>query len=707
MRIFNSAISIVVVHIFFSFSAYSQFQYLSPKPGSLYRNPETNIIIRNGDFIDAASMDPQLVHIEGSESGVHISKLALSDDGKTIVAQPVSPFTPGEQVKVIVYDGFRKKSGVLISGTTFNFNIRAPRTNADLQRIKDALKYARDQEYIETTGTPTEPPTESTRDLCSVIPNVITTTGNEFKGNPFYYNFHGNEAGCFAKTILTNNGDSVFAEFDNNRGISFTINKNGYLTYYSYLDSGFEMMDTMYNVVKNLYMGNGYNADEHELLIFPNGHRFMFSYDVQPNINLESVGGLDSVAVIGCVIQELDSNDLVIFEWSSWDHFLYTDAVFWIESLLPFSTIFDWVHANSLELDYDSNLLLSSRHLSEITKINLSTGEIMWRLGGDNNEFLFVNDTFINLPFSGQHDFRRVADGHYTLYNNGNNIQPTKSSAKEYLLDQDNKIATLVWSYSHPPINGQNVFAAAMGNVQRLPNGNTFINWGLIPNGYSAVPRFTEVDSMKNIVWEFNFVDTSYYICYRGYKFDWNRCPPALDSTLAITYVSSDSAVLTWEEPNFSSSYIFQYKLTTSTDWISVPGFTNSISLDNLIPNSFYDWQIQSICMDFGDSSAFTTIQQFNTLPVATTSINGDATWFNVFPIPAQDIVHINFNVNESLQLSLEIVNLLGAVVYSESLTASNGLNERTISIDGLTEGFYFMQLTGDNISARKQIVVQ
>jgi hypothetical protein len=212
---------------------------------------------------------------------------------------------------------------------------------------------------------------------------------------------------------------------------------------------------------------------------------------------------------------------------------------------------------------------------------------------------------------------------------------------------------------------------------------------------------------MKNIVWEFNFVDTSYYICYRGYKFDWNRCPPALDSTLAITYVSSDSAVLTWEEPNFSSSYIFQYKLTTSTDWISVPGFTNSISLDNLIPNSFYDWQIQSICMDFGDSSAFTTIQQFNTLPVATTSINGDATWFNVFPIPAQDIVHINFNVNESLQLSLEIVNLLGAVVYSESLTASNGLNERTISIDGLTEGFYFMQLTGDNISARKQIVVQ
>src|SRR6185436_8323963 len=97
--------------------------------------------------------------------------------------------------------------------------------------------------------------------------------------------------------ILTTNGDSIFAEFDNDRGIGFTINKNGYLTYYSTEDSCFEMMDSTYTVVKKFFMGNGYNADEHEFLIFPDGYHFMMCYDTQPDIDLTSIGGLDSVDV--------------------------------------------------------------------------------------------------------------------------------------------------------------------------------------------------------------------------------------------------------------------------------------------------------------------------------------------------------------------------------------------------------------------------
>ncbi len=708
MRIFHSPFCLILAYILFSSSgAYCQFQYVSPKPGSLFRNPETNIILKNGDLIDAHSLNPQLITIEGSESGIHKHKIVLSDDGKTIIISPLSTFTPGEQVNVTVADGFRKENGELITGTTFDFKIHAARSKADLQSIKDALKYAKEQEYIETGMIPDESPSADVRDLCQVIPHTITSSGNEYKADPFYYNFRGGGAGCFGRTILTNEGDSVFAEFDNNRGISFTINRNGYITYYSYLDSGFEMMDTMYNVVKHLFMGNGYRADEHELLIFPNGNRFMFSYDVQPNIDLSDIGGLDTVDVIGCVIQELDSNDQVLFEWSSWDHFLYTDAIFWEESLLPFSTVFDWVHANSMELDYDGNLLLSSRHLCEITKINLATGDIMWRLGGDNNQFTFVNDSFNTLPFSGQHDFRRLANGHYTMFNNGNNILPTQSNAKEYILDQDNKVATLVWSYAHPPINGLNLYSAAMGNVQRLPNGNTFINWGLIPSAFPAFPRFTEVDSLNNIVWEFNFLDTAYYICYRAYKFDWNRCAPVVDSTFFISYLGSDSVVITWGEPNFNESYIFQYKLDSASDWISIPVTTNTISLDSLIPSSFYDWQVQSICTVFNDSSAYSSIQQFNTLSVATNSINGDAAFFYVFPNPADDIIHIKYNMNESLPILIELVNVLGKVLYSESTTASKGLNENAISIKSLAEGVYLIQMTGNNFSARQQIVVR
>jgi hypothetical protein len=291
-------------------------------------------------------------------------------------------------------------------------------------------------------------------------------------------------------------------------------------------------------------MGNGYFADEHEFLVFPNGHHFMFCYDVQPDLDLTPYGGLDSVDVIGVVVQELDSNDNVVFQWSGWDHFLITDAVFWQEMSLPFVDTYDWIHSNSMELDTDGNLLLSSRHLSEITKIDLSTGDMIWRLGGENNQFTFLNDPSTPLKFSGQHDFRLLPNGHYTLFNNGNGMLPLQSSAKEYEIDQVNKTATLTWSYIHPDVNGLHVYTSGMGNVQRLPNGNTFINWGFVSLPNKFFPRFTEVDTADNIVWEFNYPDTSYYYSYRAYKFRWDRCALPADSSLTIDYVGTDSVEL-------------------------------------------------------------------------------------------------------------------------------------------------------------------
>src|SRR5262249_1557432 len=135
----------------------------------------------------------------------------------------------------------------------------------------------------------------------------------------------------------------------------------------------------------------------------------------------------------------------------------------------------DYVHTNSIEIDTDGNIIASHRHLDQVTKIDLSTGDFIWRLGGVNNEFTFINDSD---RFSYQHDCRRLPDGNLTLYDDGNFHVPSKSFAKEYQLDEANMTATLVWSYSHPNVNGIIAYYDATGSVQRLSNGNTFIGWG-------------------------------------------------------------------------------------------------------------------------------------------------------------------------------------------------------------------------------------
>ena len=145
--------------------------------------------------------------------------------------------------------------------------------------------------------------------------------------------------------------------------------------------------------------------------------------------------------------------------------------------------------------------------MDEITKINRQTGDIIWRMGGKNNQFIFTNDT---IRFSHQHAFRRIPTGHYTLFDNGNFHTPNFSRAIEYNLDQVNKTATLVWQFRNSP----DEYGFAMGYVQRLSNGNTVIGWG------SANPTVTEVDPNGNKVFELTFPEGVY--SYRAFRMTWS-----------------------------------------------------------------------------------------------------------------------------------------------------------------------------------------
>lgn len=218
-------------------------------------------------------------------------------------------------------------------------------------------------------------------------------------------------------------------------------------------------------------------------------------------------GGNPAASVTGLILQELDPAKNVVFQWSSWDHFAITDATH--QNLT--GAVIDYVHANAFEWDTDGHILLSSRHMDEITKINRQTGEIIWRLGGRNNQFTFLNDT---LRFSHQHDVRRLPNGNITLFDNGNFHVPQFSRVVEYRLDETLMTAELVWEYRHTP----DIYAFATGNAQRLPNGNTLISWG-------TTNRIMEVrpDGSKAL----DIILSSDFRTYRAHRFPWSTVPVA------------------------------------------------------------------------------------------------------------------------------------------------------------------------------------
>jgi hypothetical protein len=416
-----------VALLFLSVSVNAQFSYINPRPGSKMKNPETGIILRTGQAVNPWSLSNDLISITGSLSGLQAASIKLARDGKTILVTPERPFRGGETVTVTVNDGIRNADGSPVAGTRFDFETHPEWTPEERAAIANARRQIKIDEYGEAAyesmfGTKQQ---DEQKLICNFLPpfTIESTPGAYYDAPVFYRNQKIIDPICHIATIISSDGDSIFAMYDNDRGIDFKINDNGYLTYYDVSDSSFAMLDSSYALVKKFYMGNGYFADEHEFRVYHDGTSLLMCYDVQI-VDLTPYGGPNNAEVTGLVIQQLDADDNVIFEWSGWDHVPLDNTN---QSLT--NGIVDYIHGNSLELDDDGNLLLSSRHLDEISKIDLSTGEFIWHMGGDANEFTFIDEIGTPKPFSYQHHFRRIGNGIYTLFDNGNNQQPERSMA--------------------------------------------------------------------------------------------------------------------------------------------------------------------------------------------------------------------------------------------------------------------------------------
>ncbi len=670
----------------FSNAAFSQFQYISPVPGSALHHPGTNIILRNGNLIAAATLKADHFSVTGAVSGFHAVSMILSDDGKTILLQPDVAFSYDEEVTVTVSDGLRTTAGKKISGTTFTFRT-VPLYSEDLQqRIADSRKRIFEEEF----GSTTHVENGDTRDLSDwtggLPPLTIWANNNPAPGSVFFHNFDFAYQPTAHYCIMESDGDSVYGKFDQTKGIGFTINHNGYLTLFNSNLNRHEMLDSNYKLIDKYYCGNGYVADVHEFLVMPNGHSYLLSYDPQiVDMTIYNPNYSPNAVVTGAVVQELDANRNVVFQWRSWDHFEITDATH-----IPYTTNdIDYVHANSIHLEADgTSFLLSCRHMDEVTKISFVTGEIIWRLGGFHNQFTFINDP---LKFSYQHDARRTADGHLTLFDNGNYHFPPKSAAKEYILDEVNKTATLVWKYERN-LTGS---SSAMGSMQRLPNGNTFICWGLV---YSTVfPSITEVTPDGTVVWEMRLDPEFNDAIYRATKFVWTPCARPSPSGMQAINITSNSAKLKWQTATNADSYEIRYKAVGTGPWNTVSSNQKSINISGLQANTTYNWKVKSLCSDPNPpASEFTKNKKFTTLPQKL-AIDPGALTIAVFPNPASEQVTVEVDLAQSETLSLRFYNLMGQEQSAKVVNLEVGEHIFAMDVQEWPRGIYFVEATAGN----------
>jgi hypothetical protein len=479
-------------------------QYYSPLQNANYVSKDATIILRYGPSLTPQIAEGLNIIVSGAQSGGHSGKIVLADDHKTIIFKPDQPFTPGEQVRVNV-GSLRSDANTLFGPLAYTFTVA---TNQQPGTVA-------------STGVPTSTPAPAFPNALTVpqdIPHytVSKTSPDTGEGDIFLAPFYWGQStvGSYL-LILDNQGHIVYYQSVANQysAFGFKVLSNGDLTYFDQKDAANVVMNNHYQVIGTYPAENGYTGDLHDFLITPDGYVFLMAYDTETiDMSKYVQGGKTNAAVTGLIIQELDPSKNVIFEWRSWDHFAFTDSSWDLTAQQV-----DLVHGNGLALTKDGNLLLSSRNQSEITKINLQTGEIIWRMGGKANQFKFVNDG----GFDFQHDIEELPNGDITVFDNhGTDQNPAPSRGVEYTVDEANKTVTKVWEYTPTPP----AFTDYMGDTQRLPNGNTFMGWGnsYTNNGY-VYTSVIEVTPQNQPVFALTFDQP--YVSYRAYRTPWQGFP--------------------------------------------------------------------------------------------------------------------------------------------------------------------------------------
>ncbi len=486
-------------------AVYSEINYTDPVSSAKYVNINNSIIIGFDKKISSSIInDNDALTITGSKSGKHSGKITLLEDGNKIIFEPYVPFEYNEYVIVKFNSGKYEPQSKFTPVYEFSFttqNIRNPlRGNI---KNKDFYSYELFNGNLNS-------------DFPGDVPELTVTINNSpSDGKIFMSNFPFTNISSIPHLIIAENSGEVYAGLKlPANALDFKKEPNGNLVYFNSKYNKYYELSDEYKLIDSFYCGNGYITDGHELKILSNEHALLMSYDSQ-TVDMSQIvqGGNPNCLVIGLIIQEIDTDKNVVFQWRSWDHIPITDA----QHQDMTAVYLDYIHGNAIELDYDGNILISSRHLDEITKINRETGSIIWRLGGPGNQFTFLNDP--DNGFTYQHGIRRLPNGNIILFDNGNFHTPPHSRAAEYSLDETNMTATLAWQYRNTP----DLFGFAMGFAQRLDNGNTFISWG------SANPSLTEVTPAGEVALEMSLPQGVY--SYRAFKFGWDGKPLYIDLT--------------------------------------------------------------------------------------------------------------------------------------------------------------------------------
>jgi hypothetical protein len=264
-------------------------------------------------------------------------------------------------------------------------------------------------------------------------------------------------------------------------------------------------------------------TDLHELQQTPNGNYLLISSKVRGHIDLSEYGYGPDEEVLDYIVEEVNPQGQLVWSWDTADHIGLNETGRWWPKLIT-EVPRDIVHMNAVEPVGENAVLVSLRHTDAVYKIDKSTGEILWKLGGTwtTKSLNAVNDPQGSYPLGGQHDPRLMPDGTITVYDNRTAL-PSPPRAVRYEIDEAKRTATLVEQVTDPFITS----SFCCGSARRSEDGSWLVNWAA--NSYVA-----EYDAAQQ---------TNFRLKFGGTLFSY-RAVPVEDGLLSVSSLRAGMDVM-------------------------------------------------------------------------------------------------------------------------------------------------------------------
>jgi EmrB/QacA subfamily drug resistance transporter len=353
-----------------------------------------------------------------------------------------------------------------------------------------------------------------------------------------------------------------------------------------------------YQPVARLKATNGWVLTLHEFLI--SGEYAWVTANKNIPMNLSRYGGAYNGALIDSAVQEYNlRTGKLIRNWDALDHIPPSQS----QASLP-TNGFPWdaYHVNSIALTGNGAFLVSMRDTWGAYLVDISTGKVVWTLGGNNSSFKFEEGA----AFQWQHDVQLGPGSTVSLFDDhccqltggGTYVPPTGPSRGLVLkLDQQAHEATLAAQYTL----GDDFDAQYMGDTQRLANGNVFVGWG-------SEPYFAEYSRSGRLLFEGELPGPN--LTYRATVQPWVGKPltPPVGAALeaggkTTVYASWNGAtqVVSWRVLAGSSATRLRVVASAARS-----GFETAVT----VPQGYQSFQVQALAANrqvIGASRPFTS----------------------------------------------------------------------------------------------------